>query len=224
MVLRIAHRGASRHVLENSMLAFKQALILKADVVEFDVRLTRDKKIVVVHDSDLKRTMGYTRIVRELTLKQLKMIRSSNGETIPTIQEALDFLRGKCICKIDVKERNMEYRAVRMIKKYNIENSVIITSQMHDVVRKIKQRCPRIEVEAGGFEVRVPVEKIIETAKRARADIIGPHHTITTWELVQDAHKNGLKVHVWPVNDKKNIERMKRLGVDGITTSCPDKV
>ena len=103
MVLIIAHRGASGRFPENSVQAFKQALSMGADAVEFDVRLTKDRKIVVSHDPGLKIGNGSARRIRELTLKQVRGLAAS-GETAPTIQEALDFLSGKCICKIDLKE------------------------------------------------------------------------------------------------------------------------
>lgn len=223
MVLKIAHRGASSYARENTMESFKKAIELGADVVEFDIRLSKDNKIVVIHDQDLKRVANHNGLVKDMTSVEIKKIFKKDGSFL-TLHEAIGFLKNKCTCKIDIKERGMEERVIDVIKKNKMERSVIITTSIPEVVRKIKSISPDIEVEMGGFKKGLPAKKIIKKAKKVRADIIGPHHTITTKKLVKEAHKNKLKVHVWTVNKKKAIEKMKKIGVDGITTDSPDKV
>ena len=74
------------------------------------------------------------------------------------------------------------------------------------------------------FGEKISLEKVIEKAKNIRAHAISPHYTVTTERVVKEAHRNNFEVHVWTVNNQKDIERMKEIGVDGITSDCPDRI
>lgn len=223
MVLRIAHRGASGYAPENSLEAFKRALELNASIVEFDVHSTRDDEIVVMHDKDIMRTTDGRGLIKEFSLKEIKKFTLSNGEPIPTSREVFHVLKGKCICKIHIKSKFIEDKIIEMVKENNMENSVIITSRILSVLRNIKKNHPRIKVEAL-FNKRFFANGVINKTKKAAADIVAPHYSITTRKLVEEAHKNGLEVHVWTVNNRRMIERLKRIGVDGISSDYPDRI
>ena len=223
MVLKIAHRGASNYGPENTIEAFKKAVEMKVDVVEFDLHRTRDGKFVVMHDFDVNRTTDGTGMIKDLLFEELRKFRGVNGEVIHTLQEVLDILKDKCICKIDVKVKGIEKELINIIKKNNLENSVIITSRIFSVVKKIKQKCPEIKTELGGYGHK-KIDKMIKRAKSVNANIISPFYTIATKELIKAAHKNKFEVHVWTVDDKRTIERMKNIGVDGITSNYPDRI
>lgn len=225
MTLKIAHRGASRYAPENTLEAFREALRRKADAVEFDVRRTKDGHLVIMHDRSVRRTTDGAGFVSDLSFQEIRKLRGPNGEVVPILQEVLDILKGRCICKIDMKETEMEGEVVETIQKNRIEDSVIITSRLSSVLKRMKRLCPAVKIDAGGYRVKsVSVKRMLAQAKRAQADIISPHYTIITQRLVQEAHKNGLEVHVWTVNDRRIIKKMIRLGVDGITSGCPDKI
>ena len=198
MVLKIAHRGASSIEKENSKEAFLKAIELKADVVEFDVRFYKTK--IVVSHNEVKR-----------------------HKDLPSIQEIINILKNRCICKIDLKDPYMENQIIEIIKQNELYDTIITSKYLYSL-KKIKDRLPEIQTEIAGFEYTEPIEYIIELAKDINADIIGTHIRLTTKELVEEAHKNGLKVHVWGTNSKKNIKRMKKIGVNGITTKYPNKV
>ena len=219
MVLKIAHRGISSFKQENSISSFKEAIKLGIEVVEFDIRLTKDNQIIIMHDNNIKRTTNGKGLIKDLTLKELKKFYGLNNNKIPTFQQVINILGNKCICKIDIKEKRMEDKIIEIIKKKNMEDSIIITSKILPVIKKIKKLCPKIKTEAGGFKSNIPIEKIIKKAKNVNADIIGTHYSITTKKLVEKAHKNKLEVHVWPVNNKRDMEKMKRINVDGVTTT-----
>lgn len=224
MILKIAHRGASSYAPGNTIEAFRKAVRLGVDVVEFDVHHTKDNRIIVMHDHNVKRTTDGIGLISNLSFKEIRKFHEPNGELVPTMQEALDILKDKCICKIDIKDKSMEKKIIDIIKKNRMENSVIIVSEILSVLEKIKQLFPEIKTELGGLKKGIPIEKIIKKAKRIKADFISPHYSITTKKLVEEAHKNGLKVDVWTVNEKKTIEKMKKIGVDGITSDYPDRI
>lgn len=224
MVLRIAHRGASNYAPEDSLEAFRKSVKLKIDAVEFDVHHTKDGELVIIHDHNVKRTTDGLGLIHKLSLKELRKFHESNGEPIPTLQEVIDILKNKCICKIDIKDEGILKKVLDVIKKNHIESSVIITSELISVVKKIKKLSPKIKIELGGLNEKRPVKEMIKKAKDVKAEIISPHYSIITKKLVDESHKNKLEVHVWTVDDPKMIKKMKKLGVDGITSNYADKI
>lgn len=221
---KIAHRGGASYAPENSIKAFRKALQLGVKIIEFDVRYTKDKKIVVMHDSNVGRTTNGKGLVKNLTFKKIKRLHNTKGESIPTLERVLKLLGGKCTCMIDIKQKGLEDKVIKMVRRRGMEKSVIITSKSLGVVKKVKQMCPKIKVEAGGFQKKMSAKKMVKKAKESDADILSPHYSITTKKLVEEAHKNGLKVNVWPVNNKRCMKRMKKFGVDAVTTKYPDRV
>lgn len=117
----------------------------------------------------------------------------------------------------------MEKQLIDIIKQYDIEDAAIVTSKFLDIVKKIKKLDPKIKTE---MQVWKPwnADEMIENAKKIKADIIAPNYLMCTKELVEKAHKNGLKVQVWTVDKKKDIDKMKTLEVDGIVSDFPDKI
>ena len=146
MVLRIAHRGASDYAPENTLEAFRKAVELKLDVVEFDVHHTKDGKLIIMHDHNVKRTKDVLGSIHEFSLKELEKFHEPNGEAVPTLQEVISILKNKCICKIDIKDSKITEKVLKMIKKNHIENSVIITSELTSVLKKTKNLFPKITI------------------------------------------------------------------------------
>lgn len=223
-MLKIAHRGASGYATENTTEAFEKALYLDTEVVEFDVRQTKDKKLIVFHDKSLKQKTNYRGWVNKLTLKQIKKITYKNGDHILTLQEALNFLKNKCACKIDVKEKGFEEKINKAIKRFSMERQVIVTTEIPSVARKFKEINPLLKVALGGLKKQMAPETIIRKAKRAKADMISVHYSLITKDLVRLSHKNGLFLDAWGTNDENEIKRLKDLGVDAITTDYPEKI
>ncbi|GAG11531.1 unnamed protein product, partial [marine sediment metagenome] len=116
MVLRIAHRGASGYAPEDSLEAFRKAVKLKIDAVEFDVHHTKDGELVVMHDHNLKRTTDCLGSIHKCSLKELRKCHEPNGEPVPTLQEAIDILKGHCILKLDIKDNNIIEKVLKLIK------------------------------------------------------------------------------------------------------------
>jgi len=223
-MLKIAHRGASGYELENTEKAFRKALRLNTELIELDVRQTKDKKLVVHHDDRLTRTTGNGSKIKDLSLKALKKLRQKNGDKILTLSEALKLLKNKCACKIDVKEKGMEEKIGKVVKRFGMEKQVIITTDYFSVAHKIKRKYPELKVALGGIKGKKSAEEIIQKAKRARVDIISVHYSTVNKKLIKEAHKNGLLVDVWTVNDEDKIKKLKEWGVDAITTDYPDKL
>ncbi len=223
MVLKIAHRGGSKYAPENSLEAFKDAIKSKVDGVELDVHLTKDGKVIVMHDENVKRTTDGYGLIKDLTMKQIRMFHRPNGEPVPTLQDVIDIIKGKCFCIIEIKDEGMEKKVIAIIKKNKIAKTTIISSKLPDILRKVKKIAPKIKTDII-IEKPLKPDEIIKEAEKTNAKIIASPDLLTTKELVEKAHKKGLKIYVWTVNKKKNIEKFKAMRVDGIMTDYPDTI
>lgn len=223
MVVTIAHRGASGHALENTMSSFRKALELKADAIEFDVRATLDKKIVIMHDDDVSRTTTGKGLVSRLKFDELNKFSTLNGEKILRLEDALELLDGKCKIKIDIKSDGFEEKLIETLENYLTKNSIILTTELLSVIKRIREFEDRIPLEYG-FTKKEPIEAMLAKVLQAKADIVSPYYAIASKELISNAHKAGLAVNVWTVNDIKVANRMTQMGVDFITTDFPEIV
>lgn len=217
-MLRIGHRGARAYEPENTLRSFKKALDLGVDAVELDVRKTRDNKLVVIHDADVKRTTNGKGLVAELTLKEIKELSAEKGEKIPTLDEALDFLDTKVKILIELKEPGLEKAVLSTVHAKKAEKSVIIVSFLEEALRTVRQLDENIETGL----IYAKHAKPEKTALELRAGYLLPLYRFTHTANVERAHKNGLKVLVWTINTPEEAEEFAKKGVDGIASDKPD--
>jgi glycerophosphoryl diester phosphodiesterase len=121
-MLRIGHRGARAYAPENTLTSFEKAIELDANAVELDVRKTKDGKLVVIHDADVKRTTNGKGLVSELTLNQIKGLSTEGNKKIPTFEEALDFLDKKVQVLIELKEAGYENQVLEILHAKGLKN------------------------------------------------------------------------------------------------------
>ena len=146
----LAHRGASGTAPENTIAAFKKALIDGCDGFEFDVQQTKDGKIVVFHDWTLERTSNGQGHLRDYTLEELKKLDVGSwfsdefkGEQIPTLEETLDIIPDDKLINIELKEehsveRGTENKVLEIIKRYPNKN-IIVSSFSHNLLKNLKE-------------------------------------------------------------------------------------
>ena len=128
-MLNIAHRGASAYKPENTLASFQKAIDLNVDMIEFDIRLSKDKKIVVIHDETVNRTTNGRGKVRNKDLEQLKLLNAGDGESIPTLEEVLTLIGGRCLINIEIAERGIAKRLVEALQPfYYMWDSIVISS------------------------------------------------------------------------------------------------
>jgi len=206
-MLRIAHRGGKP---ENSMAGIAS---VEADLIEIDLRRTKDGVIVLIHDDTIDRTTDGTGKVSDLTLKEVKSFKLENDDVIPTFE---DVLSRDVLWKLDIKEPGFEAELMDILEKHAVR--AVITSEHDEILEKVRSLNPSIVLEAGGTDEPTLSKDVVARAKRVDAKIISPEFNIITQEMVDDAHAADLEVHVWTVNEKVDIERMRSMGVDAITS------
>lgn len=223
-MLLIAHRGASGHEPENTLKAFKKALSLGADMIELDVRVSRDGFVVVMHDKHVDRITNGKGQVNTLTLQELRQLDAGDGEKIPTFEEVLDLIHGRSKINIDLKDDLAVPITLQLIEKY-VEKKVfsyddfLISAFKPSILWKIKQRNKYIQI-CFNFVAFQPI--FLALSKIMRMKYIKPQKRLITPEFIHIAHTLGFQVLAWTINTREDVEKMQAYHVDGIITDYPD--
>jgi glycerophosphoryl diester phosphodiesterase len=220
VILKIAHRGASGYVLENTLSSFKKALKLKVDMIELDVHLSKDNHLIVMHDPTLDRTTFGKGRIKDMTLAELKKIKCKNKESILTLEEVIRLINGNCSLLIELKGKGTGIAVANIIKKIKNQKNIIVCSFSKKELSEFHKISPKIQISV---LKRLPIN-YLNFAKKIDAYSINLHHAFVSKGIVDSMHTNGFKVFVWTVNNKSAIERMKKLGVDGIISNYPDRI
>jgi glycerophosphoryl diester phosphodiesterase len=222
--LIIAHRGASDIAPENTLKAFQMAIELEADYIEFDVRCSADKELVIIHDNCTLRTTKTLKWINQMNLEKIKLLDAGENETIPTLSELIKCTKGKISYICEIKVRGIIDNVVKLLAKNNLLDSTILISFKHDELLQIQNQYPNLKLgaivpTAFGWLTNWFVKKqTITTAKRNQFYAINPYHRIINRNYVRLAHNKNLKVFPWTVNSYKSINRVIKLKVDGILT------
>lgn len=213
----MGHRGAAALEPENTLLSIGRAIEIGVNAVEIDVRLSKDKEIVVIHDSTVDRTTDGTGPVCSFTVDELKKLDAGKGQRIPTLQEVIDFIDNKVDLVIELKEEGTVESVFELIKKSNIEDTVYVISFWHRLVKTIKEMGSHIKT--GVLLVGCPVDTCIAT--QTSADALVMNYSFIDMKFVQTAHKENLKVFVWNIDKRNLLKPYADMGVDGIGTNDP---
>jgi glycerophosphoryl diester phosphodiesterase len=218
--IKIAHRGASAYEPENTLRSFKRAIEMRADMIEFDVRLSQDGHLVIMHDERVDRTTNGHGLVKERTLSELRRLDAGKGEIVPTIEEAIDLAKWKTGFVIELKEAGTEERVIGLVKENGLMGDVFIVSFHRDLIIRVKDLEPRIKTGLILYSSPDP----IRLAKDCLADAVAPFHNFVVKDLVQEAHNTNLILITWTVDSREEAEMLKDMGVDGIVTNKPDLI
>jgi glycerophosphoryl diester phosphodiesterase len=211
MALVIGHRGARALAPENSLQGIRAAATCSADLVEVDVRLSAGGALVLMHDETVDRTSNGKGRVEELSLQDLLGL-ELDGERIPTLKEAVSLVRELGMgLVVEMKEEGLEELVAQELKGCR----AMVTSFFHASLAEIKMICP---IKTGIIISSLPV-KPVDLALLAGADAIFPKRINPN--LFTEAHRYGLEVYPWTVNQRNEAIWLLRLGADGLVTDDP---
>lgn len=238
----IAHRGAMAYAPENTIAAFKLGIELCADAIELDLRQTKDKIPVALHDATVNRTTNGNGNVLNYTLAELKKLDAGswfnnkfNSEKIPSLQEVIDIVTDSVILIIELKEGNETYpdieeNAISIIRENKIESHTILKSFDPNVLERLRKLAPDIPL-LYVYTFRLPwLGMIIDrgitfgSIFNIDTDYLQPHRFFLSESFVKAAQSHGFKIISWGVNSEEDIIESLEYGVDGIETDYPDKV
>lgn len=235
MVEIVGHRGASFDAPENTLASFALAWEQHADAIECDVWLSKDGKLVVIHDANTKRLAGVDKLVAEQTLEELRTLDVGKwksprfaGERIPTLAEVLATVpMGKRIliemkCGVDaVPELDRVLRAGDL----QTEQTAIISflPEVLAAFKAVRPDVPTYLVASLARNNPPTAEELIEAARRINANGIDLSATPDVLNEVfgRKIRDAGLKLGVWTVNDVALARQMIAAGAESLTTDCP---
>ncbi len=216
----VGHRGAAGELPENTLKAFEYAIELGVDVVECDVRRTKDGNLIILHDKDFSRVAGVEKSPSEMTLNEIKKEIRIGGEEVPTLQEVISLVQGKCGLFIEIKEPETTDKVVETIEKTAGKTDwIAIISFYEEAIKRVGE----ISNISKGLIYSRPPGKIVE-ARELNCQIVLPRWQLATEKAVKFAHKLKLTVVAWTINDSQTLEKVVRRGVDAVATDYPSRL
>ena len=233
MVANVAHRGASGNYPENTLIAFQKALEIGVDEIELDLYLTKDDRLIIMHDSTVDRTTDGTGAISELTLAEIKALDAGGvfgeqfrGERVPTWEEALELVQGKVGLNVHLKEGgnpdgDYERKVAKALSDFHmVEDSILTCSDASvGIFADIDSR-----IECRIFRANRTPEEYIRKSVEMGLRTMQPGRDITTRDFVQKAHAAGRIVHVFYADTHKDMRAYIEIGVDGILTNYPERL
>lgn len=252
-VLNIAHRGGRGLAPEGTIAAFDNALKLKVDMFEYDIHITKDGHLVVIHDDTVDRTTNGTGKVNDMTLAEIQSLDAGyhfvdhNGEYkfrgqgvyIPTVEEMFQkyptmrhLIEIKDTNKIRLYEDAIQ-ELWRLIEEYEMLDNVMVGSFDQDIIERFEAvTWGQIPIGAGEQEVRDFVKKhvpYLNGLARSNVDSLqlpteSEGYDLTTTNIIQSAKKRNMSIYYWTINEEDQMRELIAKGVDGIITDYPDRL
>ena len=219
-VFIIAHRGGGGLFPENTMAAFMGVQNMGVDAVECDVQLTKDGKLAVIHDPDLKRLAGIDTQVRDVDSKEIRRIKLKSGDKILLLEDLLDRITIPIV--IELKSVDTISSLFGILEKGpELLGRCIFISFFHEALYALKQRFP--EASCGALLAGFPMDPV-SMVRKCGCDTISLNYEGLTKDYVDRCHEGGIRVSVWAPSDGDGIRTSLNAGVDAIASDRPDLV
>jgi glycerophosphoryl diester phosphodiesterase len=229
-----AHRGASGYAPENTLEAFQLAVELKAEAVELDVHLTRDKELIVAHDERIDRVSNGSGLISQLSLRDIKKHIFNATQPAyqeakaPTLEEVFDLLmETDLLINVELKNsripyEGMEEKCIDLAHRKGMSGRVIYSSFNHHSLLRVKAIKP--DAVCGLLYDCCMIDPW-DYAKRLGIEALHPHYSELLLNPVEceEAHKAGLQVNTWTVNDDRDMKKVIQLKADMLITNYPDR-
>jgi glycerophosphoryl diester phosphodiesterase len=228
----IGHRGDKLYSPENTLSSFKQAAEKGADAIEFDVKLTADRQVIVLHDQKVDRTTNGSGNVAKLSLEAIKQYDAGiqfpgkfPNEKIPTLEEVFETFGKKLCMNVELTNYRTPFdglvtKVAELVKKHGMENQILFSSFFPPNLKMVGAHLP------GTPRALLTIPGLLgywgrSFGWRRNYDGLNPHFTDLDAGLVNRVHATGKRVNAWTVTNEIDIKRMIELGVDGIITGDP---
>ena len=214
----IAHRGASGYEYENSMAAFRRAIMLDADGVELDVHASRDGRLVVHHDP----TLPGLGPISGLDLAAIRAARLPNGEPVPLLGDVLDLVGdGDVWVEVKALDPAWDLALLATLDHGPAPHRYAVHSFDHRLVARLGQLRPGLR---RGVLLSAYLVDPVSAMRAVGATTLWQEWHFVDEELVRTVHAAGLAVVAWTVNELADLRRLAQLGVDGLCGNYPDRI
>ena len=221
-LLVFGHRGSPTQITENTIPSFEKAIDQGVDGLEFDVRLTKDKQIVIFHDFDLQRLAGINKKIKNLTYGQLKEIKLEQDQTIPLLNDFVPLIDKIKTVNIEIKSdgifkgHSIVKPLIKFLDEHNIDEKGIVSSFNPLILLRLKLK--RSKTIIGYLYNRNmifhPWNNLVWMC-RIRPENLHIHHSLLDSWIVKWARKKGMKINSYTINDKRVFDKAK---IDGVFT------
>jgi glycerophosphoryl diester phosphodiesterase len=227
MPLVIAHRGASGERPENTLGAYALAIEQRADMIEIDLHRTRDGAIVIAHDERLA-GLPNGREIAESTLAEVRAVDAGGGERVPTLDEVLDGFAARIPFNLEVKRgvaaeyTGIEAETLAALADRGLGSSILFSSFEDGSLARLRAASAqaRIGVLVSG---RAP-ERWLDRCAAVGAEAVHFWKGLASAQAVSEAHRAGLAVYVYTVDDPAEMRRLIERGCDGLFTNFPSRM
>jgi len=239
--LAIAHRGNSSAAPANTIESIRQAIYLGVDMIELDVRKSKDGVPVLIHNDTLDETTNGKGPVSMMNISQLQELDAGSwkdkkyaGEKIPTLMEALEFSKGKVCLALDLKEVSVIPAMIKAIQDFDMVDDVIICGccepeaikvwsmdKRYVIVFNTDSELDRLSKREDKTEF---IREYINRACWGKFAALNVNFRQVTDELLYRSHLRGLPVWAWTVDEEKDMERLIEMGVDAIYSNFPERL
>jgi len=224
--LVFGHRGAKGHIAENTLSSIQKAIELGVDGIEVDVFRCGSGELVVFHDRSVEKLTNGIGFIEQMSLNSIKKLNVLDQGKIPTLNEVLDLIDGQVILNIELKGSNTSFLTHQLLNSYFKSSNwkpekIIISSFDWDELRAFYQLNKEIKIAI--LTEDDPVDAI-PIAKELNAFSINPNHILLTKLNAAKIKSENISIYPWTVNEILDINKMKKIGVDGIITDYPEKV
>ena len=232
----IAHRGASGYAPENTMSAFRRAVEMGAPFIETDLQITRDARVIAMHDFTLDRTTNGKGQVHLSTMEEIRRLdagawfdgrgrESFAGEHVPRLEEILDFAeKYDANFFLEIKSGpawGAEHAVVGTLRDRGASARVVILSFDPATLDAVHQLDSTMMT---GLLCEHPSNDLVERTVRAGARQLVARGDLITASDVEKAHRAGLQVVAWTINEPEQMRHLIAAGLDGIMTDYPDRL
>lgn len=224
-MLIIGHRGAAGNAPENTLEALRHGQTVGADMLEFDVQLTRDGIPIVIHDSTLLRTHRKSRLIRFSTHESIRKA-TEKGHQIATLEEVLDEFFGKVFLNLELKNRGTAKVVMKLMKQKYIKHesdwhNILFSSFKVGELSYVRSVCPQAELSM--LHHRNPFI-FIAYHRRLRFSAVSFHRLYVNDLALEIAKRAKLFTYVYTVNRPHTADIMQDKGVDAIVTDFPEQI
>jgi glycerophosphoryl diester phosphodiesterase len=230
-ILRVAHRGASAQYPENTLQAFRQAIQQGVDMLEIDLHLTADDRLVVIHDTTLERTTNGRGNICDYSLEEIRQLDAGQGERVPIFEEVIQLARDAQIrlC-VEIKGRNeaeglaIAESVIRQLEESDFLSQAIVTSFSPQALLRVKALQPEVSTmfDPSPQDGSLTPRQICAQALQAAANCVSYDFRFLTPAIVRECQLTGLTLWPWDPDEPTDIQRVINLGAHGIMTNRPD--
>lgn len=244
-IVNVSHRGASGYAPEHTITSYKMGEEMHGDYIEVDLQMTKDGKLIAMHDEKVDRTTDGTGLVKDFTLDQIKQLDAGSwfnekypqyanpeyaGLKVPTLEEVFQEFGKNAKYYIETKSPEvypgMEEELLRLVNEYDINKKTLLVQSFSPAsLLKMNELDPSVKlVQLMSYKSNAIITDAEIAAIKKYAIGIGPNYTYLNQEYVQKVVNNDLEIHPYTVNDKETMKKLIDWGVTGMFTNFPDRL